>query len=427
MRHDLGVSFYFFKNSALLLIDQFLRVIFALVIGSWTARYLGHSQFGEMTYAITFITVFQMISSFSMDSIGVREFIVDDANSNVIFGSLFFIRIFLGLICWILSVFLAWFFLGLNDASFFLIFILGISLVVQSLNIVEIWFQSQKKISYITLSRLSAAILSNLFKIYLIEQHFPLVYFAITLVFDSVLFVIFLLLCYRKYPVKGKLKFHMGFAKRFLKDSFPFVLGSVAIFFYTRIDFFIIKKYLSSSDLGLYSAVITISSALPMIPMVLINVISPLLLEKKLQSQLLYNNYLIKVFKLFSYLSILLISLIFYFSNIIIEVLFGIEYIAAAPILRVHVFTNFFIYMGIVQNVWMVNANLGRLSLFKTLIGLVIAVGMNMIMIPMFGITGAAYSAVVVQFVSSFLINIFIAPDIFRMQCLSLYKNTFKI
>ena len=44
---------------------------------------------------------------------------------------------------------------------------------------------------------------------------------------------------------------------------------------------FIIKKELGPSELGIYNAAITISTLLPILPMILLNVLNPILSKKK--------------------------------------------------------------------------------------------------------------------------------------------------
>ncbi len=411
------------KNTFWLILDQGLRMIFAIVVGSWTARFLGKEDFGQLNFTITYIALFQIITSLSSDSIGLRELILNRNLANRILGSIFYLRLGFGVINWIISILFVILIYGLEDNTYILTFISGISLIFQSISTIEIWFQSNNKSFNIVIPKLFSSILTNFLKIIFIIYHFSIEFFAVLVVLESVLSGIFLYFSYRKFPLKEKWIFDRDVAFRFLKDCWPFLISVTAIYFYTRIDSFIIKKYLGASDLGLYSAAIAISAAVPILPMVLLTVINPIITQKKIESKVLYDKYLSKVFQFFGYGGILFSIIIFLFSDIIIDLLYGVKFKNASSVLRIHVFTNIFIYLGIAQNIWMINENKGKLSIYKTIVGLILSFFLNIFLIPKYGIMGAAYSAVLVQFFSSFLINLIIAPEVFKLQFFSLFNN----
>jgi O-antigen/teichoic acid export membrane protein len=155
--------------------------------------------------------------------------------------------------------------------------------------------------------------------------------------------------------------------------------------------------------------------------MILLNVLNPILSKKKVESEELYQRQLRITFRVFGYLGIFFSVIVFFLSDIIVSILFGPDFEAASTVLKVHVFTNVFIYTGIAQNIWIVNENKGKLNVYKTLVGILFAITFNLILIPKFGVIGAAYSALIVQFVSSFLINSILAPKSFRLQWRSLF------
>jgi PST family polysaccharide transporter len=63
-----------------------------------------------------------------------------------------------------------------------------------------------------------------------------------------------------------------------------------------------------------------------------------------------------------------------------------------------------------------VNENKGKINVYKTIVGIVLSITCNLLLIPEFGVIGAAYSALIVQSISSFLINSVLAPEVFRLQ-----------
>ena len=183
---------------------------------------------------------------------------------------------------------------------------------------------------------------------------------------------------------------------------------------------FIIKKELGSAELGVYNSAIAISTLLPILPMLMLNVLNPILAKKKLESEETYKNFLKITFRIFGYSGILFSFCVYFLSDFIVNILFGSDFAAATDVLKIHVFTNVFIYLGVAQNIWIVNENKGKINVFKTIVGIVLAILFNLLLIPEYGVIGAAYSALIVQFISSFLINSILAPEAFRLQWRSL-------
>jgi O-antigen/teichoic acid export membrane protein len=408
------------KNSFWLIFDQAIRMLFALIIGSWTARYLGKSNYGQISFVTSYLTLFQIISGLGMEAIVVRDLIYDRVNANKIIGSVFIMKLFTGVINWVLSIIFVIYLYGVNDETYILVFIAGLSLVFQSFSVIELWFQSNNKTFNIVLPKLIASVIINTLKIVFIVNGASIYLFIALYSIEFILSALFLFIALRRYPIQGKYKFDFTVSKKIFKDSWPFLVSAISIYLYTRFDMFIIKKELGSAELGIYNAAITISTLLPILPMIMLNVLNPILAKKKVESEELYQNYLKLTFRVFGYSGILFSVCVYFLSDFIVKILFGSDFAAATDVLKIHIFTNVFIYMGIAQNIWIVNENKGKINVYKTIVGIVLAIVFNLLLIPKYGVIGAAYSALIVQFISSFLINSILAPEAFRLQWRSL-------
>lgn len=408
------------KNSFWLIFDQAIRMLFALIIGSWTARYLGKSDYGQISFVTSYLTLFQIISGLGLETIVVRDLINNRINANKIIGSVFIMKLFTGFINWILSIIFVVYLYGVNDETYILVFIAGLSLVFQSFSVIELWFQSNNKSFNIVLPKIISSVIINVLKIVFIVNEASIYFFISLYSIEFILSAIFLFIALKRYPIQGKYNFDFTISKKILNDSWPFLISAISIYLYTRFDMFIIKKELGSAELGIYNAAITISTLLPILPMILLNVMNPILAKKKVESEVMYQNYLKLTFRIFGYSGIFFSICVYFLSDFIVKILFGSDFNEATSILKIHVFTNVFIYMGIAQNLWVVNENKGKINVYKTIVGIVFAIGFNLLLIPKYGLIGAAYSALIVQFISAFLINSIIAPEAFKLQWRSL-------
>ena len=92
-------------------------------------------------------------------------------------------------------------------------------------------------------------------------------------------------------------------------------------------------------------------------------------------------------------------------SSLLVHLLFGPSYAAAAPILAVHVWAAPFVFLGVAQNPWNINEGLAVLSFRRAAIGAASNVVLNLLLIPRFGGLGAAVATVVSYALASFFSN----------------------
>ncbi len=106
-----------------------------------------------------------------------------------------------------------------------------------------------------------------------------------------------------------------------------------------------------------------------------------------------------------------------------IRILLGPAYAPAAGVLAIHVFSNVFIFLGVAQSLWLVNEAAGRISLYRAVVGAVVCVLGNLILIPRFGVHGAAMVAVLSQAFAAVVSNALFAPAMLRLQIYALLQR----
>ena len=61
------------QNSAWMLAEYALKIISAIFVTIYVARYLGPEQFGLLSYALAIVAIFMAVSRLGMESILVRD------------------------------------------------------------------------------------------------------------------------------------------------------------------------------------------------------------------------------------------------------------------------------------------------------------------------------------------------------------------
>jgi O-antigen/teichoic acid export membrane protein len=156
-----------------------------------------------------------------------------------------------------------------------------------------------------------------------------------------------------------------------------------------------IGKMLNDSEVGIYSAAVKISEAWYFIPTAIATSVFPAIIKSKQKSKQLYLKRMQKLYDFSTWSSIGFALLITFFSGIIINVLYGDEYARAASVLSVHIWAGVFVFMGSIASKWVINENYTKNALLRTLIASLINIFLNVMLISVLGILGAALSTLI--------------------------------
>lgn len=191
-----------------------------------------------------------------------------------------------------------------------------------------------------------------------------------------------------------------------LKESWPLIFAGVAVSLFLKIDQIIGKDILTDSAAGCYAAAVRLSETWYFIPMTITTSLFPAILNAKIRndgSQLIRMQ---RLFDLMIYLSITIALPITFLSSFIIELLFGVEYIAAAQGLVIQIWTSIFISLEVASGAWLINENKQKLIFLQTTLGAILNIALNFIFIPSFGIIAAALTSTFSQLFASLLFDL---------------------
>jgi PST family polysaccharide transporter len=131
------------ENAAWLVAERFMRLVLGVFVGAWVARYLGPSQFGQLSYVLAFLAFFQAVAGLGIDSIIVRDLARNPEIAGEILGSTIVMRTVAGLMGWFAAT-VSMAFVEKSDPNLILITaIIGSGLIFQVADVFDIWFQSQ--------------------------------------------------------------------------------------------------------------------------------------------------------------------------------------------------------------------------------------------------------------------------------------------
>lgn len=95
-----------------------------------------------------------------------------------------------------------------------------------------------------------------------------------------------------------------------------------------------------------------------------------------------------------------------FLSDWIIALLYGEQYNQVGGIFMIHIWASVFVFLEVACGKWFIAENLQKYSFYRTLFGAITNVILNFILIPKYGVYGAAVATLISQSIASYLFNI---------------------
>lgn len=201
-----------------------------------------------------------------------------------------------------------------------------------------------------------------------------------------------------------------------VKEASPLVLSGVAVILYQKVDQLMIKEILGYDSLGYYSANLTIVTIFSILPMMYAQVAS-----KSIHIDSSSLN-IISYMKKISYSGLLLSLFLFAFGEDLVAYVFGARYQIDSAIWYPLALIPFFISTGAGATQILIAEKRQSYVWIKSLIALFINIILNYMLIPLYGMLGAATATAFALFIGNIFSNYMIKSyrDIFNIQFKSL-------
>ncbi len=395
----------YFKNTSWLFFERIFKMAISFFVIIALTRYLGPENFGLLSYSQSFVGIFVAFATLGVDVILVRELTKNKENSNKLIGTAFFLKLFVSIIA-IVIIF------GLNSfiadkEAVMLTNIIAFILLFQSLNTIDTFFQANVISKYSVLANTIAFVFSSALKLVFIFFEMDLIYFAYTLVLDSVFIAIgFIYIYIKQNQSLLKWVFDKETAIYFLKNGWPLMMVALAAFIYTRTDQIMIKHLVGNEAVGNYAAAVRVSELFYFIPLLITQSIFPKIIEMKARSEKEYFALLEKLYKILVWSAIPIALGLFIFSDLIVSILYGAQYTQASSILSILAFAIIFNAIGTITTKVLYVEHYERKYLYRSILGVFVNIGLNFYFIPIYGAQGAAISTLITLFIIYYLYDI---------------------
>ena len=405
LKHQSGFRKYF-ANTSWLLGERALRIAVSLFVGIYVARYLGPERFGLLSYALSFVGIFVALATLGLDEVVVRELIKTPEQREKILGTSFLLKLVGTLLMW--AAILVAIPLTENDLQTnILIIIIAFGTVFQAFNVIDLNFQAKVKSKYVVHAQFIQLIISSIVKIILVVNEAPLIWFASVYSLDVIVLAMGLVFAYL-YNGDNIFSWKWSFetSKYLLHDSWPLIFAGVVISVYMKIDQVMIKEMLGAKEVGLYAAAVKLSEAWYFIPMAIASSLFPAIINAKVYQKEVYYQRLQKLYDLMVWIAIAIALPTTFLSTLVVEFLYGKEYLGSSSVLIIHIWTAVFVFLGVASSKYLLAENFIKKTFYRTFIGALLNIIMNYYLIGIIGIQGAAISTLVSHFFAAYFYDI---------------------
>lgn len=396
------------NNAKWIILCKVAQSILQLVLGMLCARYLGPGNYGLVNYAASIVAFAIPLMQLGLQSTLVREFIDSPEHEGKIMGTSFVLELVSSVACMIGVGTFVTVFNHRQTETIIVCLLYATVLFFRAFELFGCWFQYKLKSKYSSLVMLLAYVIVSLYRVYLLMTGKSIYWFAVVNSFDAAIIGILLMILYKRMSSQ-KLEFSLSLAKELLSRSKYYILSAMMVTIFQNTDHVMLKNISGDEENGYYTAAITCAVIFQFVYQAIVESMRPVILEAKKKDQGKYEKSVSRLYSITVYMGVVQAAVFTVFASLIVKVLYGDDYIAAVPVLRVLVWYIAFSYMGTVRNVWILAEGKQKLLWKLNLAGAAANAAINAILIPYFGAVGAAAASLFTQFFINFALGFFIS------------------
>ena len=392
------------KNASWIIACRIVQAFFNLFISMVTARFLGPENFGIINYAESVVAFVLPIMKLGFTNIVVHELINDKEKEGEIMGTTLLSCFSTGILCMgAVAAFAGIVNFGEKETIFVCI-LYSVMLLTESLEMIFYWFEAHLLSKYTSVVSLVVYLIVSAYKIFLLATRKSIYWFAVSNALDYLLIGVLLLIIYKKTG-GDRLKFSMDRFRKMFASSKYYILSGMMIAVFSQTDRVMLKLMIGNDVTGFYSAAVRCAGITGFVFTAVINSAVPVIYASRKAGKKPFENNIRNLYSVILYMAFAQSILITLFSKQIIYILYGQAYMEAVPALCIVTWYIAFSYMGVIRNRWMLAEGIQHLIWRIDLSGAIANVILNFILIPEFGIVGAASASLVTQFFTNYVMG----------------------
>lgn len=395
------------QNTAANVVGRGLALVFSTLAAALLARYLGSEKLGEYGAIYAYLGLFSWMATFGFEPVIVREASRDRKVASNLVSTGMVLSVFLSIGAVAVAVGVApW--AGYGGRLRSLLILAGLEYVLTPIRLPAVIFQIDMRQWYgSTINVVRQGVwLGIIITLWFLGA--PLSYViggrVLAALIESTL-----IWAYGRRLLVAKGKFLRDRAWTIFSHSFPIAFTSLLAMIYLRIDQVMLHKMTTDSVLGQYVAAVRVSELFEMLPTALMFTLAPILAVSVAHPEK-FRSYTDRAFRYFMVLASGLCVFMTVGAKIIVRVLYGKQFLPAAPMLEVLIWSEIAVFFAAVVANTMVAKNQQNLLPIPTVAGAAINIGLNLVLIPRYAAMGAAWATLASYSAAWMVAPLFLKP-----------------
>lgn len=410
-------------NTAWMTVASIGQKIISFAYFTILARNIGAENTGKYFFALSFTTVFVVFVDLGLNSVLIREGARDKNKLQQYLSSVLFTKIFLGGLSY-LAVLLVINLMGYPVETKHLVYLSGLTMLFDSLHL-SIYgvLRALGNLKYEALAITGSQFLTLILGATFLYLRLPLIYLILAFTIPSFFNVCYVgAVLYTKYQLKLKPRWDKETMKFFARIAVPFALTAVFARVYSYADSILLSKLAGDVAVGWYSIPYKITYAFQFIPLALVAALYPKFSEyfanDRQKLALIYEQGI-------KYLLLIVMPIaigIGILAKPIILSLYTPEYLNSVLPLQILLAGLVFSYISFPIGAFLNACNRQATQTIIVFFVMILNIGLNLFLIPRYGVIGAAVSALAGNFVLTVL-GYVVAPRITAISHWFLFKS----
>ena len=397
------------RNASWIIGCKLVQSILGFVLNMLTARFLGKSSFGDISYAMAVVSFVVPLMRLGFGNIMVQEIVQNPEREGKAMGTGVFLNLVSAFAC-IAGVTAFAFVANPGETETVIICALyGIKLIFEATDLMSYWYQAKLMAKYSSVISLIVHFVVLGYKIYLLVSLKSVYWFAVSSALEYCLCSVGMYIIYH-FKKTQKLSISLKLGKELIDKGKHYILSSMMVMIFAETDKIMLKGLIDSSATALYSTATILAGATGFFFAAIIDSFRPWIFEVQKTNEELFKERLRMLYSFIIYISLLQSIVMTLFAKPIVLLTYGEQYYDSIGALQIVVWYTTFSYLGSVRNIWILANNKQKYLWVINLFGAGANVILNVTLIPFLGIYGAAIASLVTQIFTNVIVGYILKP-----------------
>lgn len=371
--------------------EKIIRIFTGVFVGLWLARYLGPEQYGVYMYALAWVGLFNALAWFGAGDNVIRNLVKHPGDENALLGAAFLIRLIGSLTAGVLAVLILLVTRKPDTTLTLLVMLCALAIpFAETPAGIFMYFQSRLQIAKPMLLQNIVRIAAAVLRIAFITGKLSLPWFGLAVLLESV--GIFLVLFGYYLATGGRCSqwsYHWPAIRKMGLQGAPIALAALVSSLSARTDQLMLGWFTGFTDVGLYSAALRLSEIWWTFAPILMNSLSPKYIFNIHGDDELREN-VARIMAILALTGLLPVLGILALGQYAIPVLLGKQYVAALPVLHVHIFMAILVFFDAPTAQYLLAKDRQSQLIWRSVFLLTVNLLLNYVLVPRLGALGAA-------------------------------------